>query len=81
MGRPLIRNLTAAGLIRGDALPLGIEVDALGRSIDSSGRPVERLFYVRPWLRARDWEATAIAELRACAESTARAVLVELGAG
>ncbi|HKZ75003.1 MAG TPA: FAD/NAD(P)-binding protein [Steroidobacteraceae bacterium] len=77
---PLVRSLIDAGLVRGDTLRLGIDVDAQGRPLDADGRPVEGLYYVGPWLRARDWEATAVAELRACAASTAQALLAGLRA-
>jgi uncharacterized NAD(P)/FAD-binding protein YdhS len=77
----LIRALLDAGLLRRDALRLGIETDEVGRVLDGRGRPVERLYYVGPWLRARDWEATAVAELRTCASVSAKALLAELNAG
>ena len=32
--------------------------------ISRDGTPVDRLYYLGPWLRARDWEATAVPELR-----------------
>ena len=76
----LIRTLLDAGLIRADALRLGIETDEVGRVLDAGGRPVERLYYVGPWLRARDWEATAVAELRACASVSAKVLVAELNA-
>jgi uncharacterized NAD(P)/FAD-binding protein YdhS len=34
--------------------------------------PVDRLYYIGPWLRARDWEATAVPELREHAARLAR---------
>jgi uncharacterized NAD(P)/FAD-binding protein YdhS len=36
------------------------------------GVPVDRLCYLGPWLRARDWEATAVPELREHATGLAR---------
>jgi uncharacterized NAD(P)/FAD-binding protein YdhS len=77
---PLIRALLDAGLMRPDALRLGIETDEVGRVRDADGHAVERLYYVGPWLRARDWEATAVAELRTCASVSAKALLAELHA-
>jgi uncharacterized NAD(P)/FAD-binding protein YdhS len=77
---PLVRTLLDAGLIRPDALRLGIETDEVGRVLDAGGHAVARLYYVGPWLRARDWEATAVAELRTCASATAMALLSELHA-
>ena len=61
---PLVRSLLANGLIRADALSLGIDVAQDGRVISGTGSPTEGLYYLGPWLRARDWEATAVPELR-----------------
>jgi uncharacterized NAD(P)/FAD-binding protein YdhS len=61
---PFIRSLLSNGLVRSDALSLGIDVAEDSRVISRDGHPVDRLFYVGPWLRARDWEATAVPELR-----------------
>ena len=61
---PLLRSLFANGFIRNDALSLGLEVASDGRTIGQDGSPVDSLYYVGPWLRARDWEATAVPELR-----------------
>lgn len=69
---PLIRSLLTNGLIRNDALSLGIEVAEDGRVISQAGQPVDRLYYIGPWLRARDWEATAVPELREYALRLAR---------
>lgn len=71
---PLVQSLLANGLLRTDALDLGIEVADDGRVIDTDGKPVDRLYYLGPWLRARDWEATAVPELR----EHARALAVRL---
>jgi uncharacterized NAD(P)/FAD-binding protein YdhS len=61
---PLVQSLLANGLIRPDALGLGIDVADDGRPIAGDGQPVDSLYYIGPWLRARDWEATAVPELR-----------------
>lgn len=37
----------------------------------ADGRIVKGLYYVGPWLRARDWEATAVPELRVHAQRLA----------
>ena len=39
-------------------------VDPLGRLLDRQARIVPELYYLGPWLRARDMEATAVHELR-----------------
>jgi uncharacterized NAD(P)/FAD-binding protein YdhS len=59
-----VQSLHAGGLIRADALELGIDIAEDGRVIGGDGVPVDSLWYLGPWLRARDWEATAVPELR-----------------
>jgi len=61
---PLVQASIAAGWIRPDALGLGIDIDVDGRVIARDGTPVDSLHYLGPWLRARDWEAAAVPELR-----------------
>jgi len=73
---PLVQTLLANGLIRSDALSLGIDVAPDGRTVGSHGRPVDRLYYIGPWLRARDWEATAVPELRSHAAALAEMLVV-----
>jgi len=73
---PLLQSLLANGLVRSDALSLGIEVAPDGRTLGSDGRPVDRLYYLGPWLRARDWEATAVPELREHAAALARLLVL-----
>ena len=60
----LIRSLLDSGLIAPDPLELGIRVSAENEVIAADGHVVRGLYYVGPWLRARDWEATAVPELR-----------------
>jgi uncharacterized NAD(P)/FAD-binding protein YdhS len=60
----LIQSLLASGLIAPDPLELGIRATADSEVIAADGRVVKGLYYVGPWLRARDWEATAVPELR-----------------
>ncbi len=69
---PLVKSLLGSGLIRPDAQALGIDVAPDGRVIAAGGQPVEGLYYLGPWLRARDWEATAVPELRAHAAQLAQ---------
>lgn len=71
---PLVQSLLSSGTIRADRLSLGIDVDVDGRPISRDGTPVDRLYYLGPWLRARDWEATAVPELREHATALARAL-------
>jgi uncharacterized NAD(P)/FAD-binding protein YdhS len=60
----LVQSLLASGLITPDRLELGIRVTADSEVVGTDGRIVKGLYYVGPWLRARDWEATAVPELR-----------------
>lgn len=41
-----------------------IQVTADGEVMSADGCIVKGLYYVGPWLRARNWEATAVPELR-----------------
>jgi uncharacterized NAD(P)/FAD-binding protein YdhS len=72
---PLVQSLLSSGIIRADALSLGIDVADDGRPISRDGAPVDRLHYLGPWLRARDWEATAVPELREFAAALARSLV------
>ncbi len=61
---PLFDRLRLQGLVRPDPLGLGIDVGSHGALIDNDGFESPLLYYVGPFLRARDWEATAVPELR-----------------
>src|SRR4029079_7314680 len=61
---PLVQASLAAGWIRPDPLGLGIDIDPDDCVIGRNGAAVDSLHYIGPWLRARDWEATAVPELR-----------------
>ena len=74
---PLVRSLLSAGLIRADELQLGLDVAPDGRVISRAGAPVDSLYYIGPGLRARDWEATAVPELRQHAARLARQLVPE----
>lgn len=60
----LVQSLLSSGLIAPDPLGLGIQVGTEGEVVGADGRIVKGLYYIGPWLRARDWEATAVPELR-----------------
>lgn len=60
----LVQSLLSSGLIAPDPLELGIQATADSEVIGGDSRVVKGLYYVGPWLRARDWEATAVPELR-----------------
>lgn len=76
VGMPLVRQLLSDGLIRCDALGLGIEVSENYEVIDAAGNPIPLLSYIGPLLKARDWEATAVPELREHAWRLAKRLLV-----
>lgn len=61
---PLIVHLEAHGLLCPDPLGLGLEVAPDGALLDAHGQASPMLYYVGPFLKARDWEATAVPELR-----------------
>jgi uncharacterized NAD(P)/FAD-binding protein YdhS len=61
---PLFASLCGQGLLRPDPLGLGIDTSSTGAVLGRDGQPVPTLYYVGPFLRARDWEATAVPELR-----------------
>jgi uncharacterized NAD(P)/FAD-binding protein YdhS len=61
---PLIQSLLSSGLMAPDRLELGVRVTGDSEVLGADGRIVKGLYYIGPWLRARDWEATAVPELR-----------------
>lgn len=61
---PLIAQLRDSGLVVPDALGQGLEVADDYALVGRDGRPSSVLYYVGPFLKARDWEATAVPELR-----------------
>jgi uncharacterized NAD(P)/FAD-binding protein YdhS len=76
----LVAAMLAEGLVQPDALELGLQVDDLGRVIGRDGAAADWLHYVGPLLTARDWEATAIPELRQHAAALAQGLLRQAGA-
>jgi uncharacterized NAD(P)/FAD-binding protein YdhS len=75
---PLFDQLRARGLLRPDALGLGIDTSPTGALIGRDGAESRVLYYVGPFLRARDWEATAVPELRQYARQMADHLLATL---
>lgn len=61
---PLVASLLVDGLLVPDPLELGLLVGPDYGVIDAAGCESPWLRYVGPLLKARDWEATAIPELR-----------------
>jgi uncharacterized NAD(P)/FAD-binding protein YdhS len=64
MDAPLIKSILAQRLARPDALFLGLDVDANGALIDSSGEPSASLYAIGPARKGLLWETTAVPELR-----------------
>lgn len=61
---PLIKYLFAQGLARPDRLFLGLDVDASGALLDSSGVPSSALFALGPARKGALWESMAVPEIR-----------------
>jgi uncharacterized NAD(P)/FAD-binding protein YdhS len=74
----LFQSLQASGLIRCDPLGLGIDTSTDGTVIMRDGSPSPVIYYVGPFLRARDWEATAVPELRRAVRLTVDHLLANL---
>jgi len=68
---PLVEALLRSGLLAQCATGIGVRLDAAGRPLGRSGEPAPGLYYLGPWARARDLEATAVQELRAQAHALA----------
>jgi uncharacterized NAD(P)/FAD-binding protein YdhS len=60
---PLIRRLSERELLTADPLHVGVQADEHGALLDAEGHASDKLFYLGPLLRARDWECTAVPEL------------------
>jgi uncharacterized NAD(P)/FAD-binding protein YdhS len=71
-------SLIDAGLARMDPIGLGLETDPLGRPLARSGRSSGGLWVIGSLRRPALWETTAVPELRAQADSTARECLQAL---
>jgi uncharacterized NAD(P)/FAD-binding protein YdhS len=71
----LFQNLFERGMVRPDALDMGIEVTPDFAVVDHQGRPSDFLFAIGPPLRGTLWETTAVPELRAQAHQVAQALL------
>ncbi len=72
---PLIRSLREAGMIRADALGLGLDSDEDGHVIDGQGAIQPRLFVAGPLRRGMLWENVAVPELAVEAQRLASLLL------
>ena len=63
-GEPLLRDLRARGMIRPDALRIGLEVDAQSRVVDAAGTVAEQLYAIGPMTRGGLCEVVAVPDIR-----------------
>lgn len=75
---PLLKSLRADGLLVPDAFGTGLEIARSGALVDANAIPSDWLYYVGPFLQARDWEATAVPELREYVKSMAGTLISSL---
>lgn len=75
LGSPLIKSLLDQGLIRPDALRLGLEVARDGALIQQDGAPSNWLFSLGPPEKGMLWETTAVPEIRGQAAALAERLL------
>ena len=68
---PLLRGLSAQGVLRADAFGLGVDADAEGRVFDGRGALHDRLFAIGPLAKGALWEVVAAPEIRVQAEELA----------
>ncbi|MCX7564508.1 FAD/NAD(P)-binding protein [Xanthomonadaceae bacterium XH05] len=68
---PLVARLRDAGVVRSDALGLGMDIDEDFVVLDRNGERVTGLYVLGPLLRGRWWEITAVPELRRAAAELA----------
>ncbi len=59
-----VQRMVRDGLVRPDALGLGLDTDAHGAVVDAQGRVQDRLTLVGPLRKGQLWENTAVPELR-----------------
>jgi uncharacterized NAD(P)/FAD-binding protein YdhS len=64
IANPLLRDLLDKGRVRSDVHELGLDVDHLGRVIDSSGGRTDELFAVGPLTKGEAWEIVAVPDIR-----------------
>ena len=69
---PLLQRLIGRGLIRADALSIGIDVDRQGRALTRLGTANNKLFVVGPMTRGAHWEIIAVPDIRVQVWSLAR---------
>jgi uncharacterized NAD(P)/FAD-binding protein YdhS len=68
---PLVRSLLERGLVRPDALRLGLDVSTTCAMLDREGAISRRLFAIGPVTKGAFWEMTAVPDLRRQCEDLA----------
>ena len=74
----LLRDMFGKGLVRADALGLGIDADVHGRAIRADGSTAPGLRVIGTLLRGALWECTALPEIRMLAARLAQEMPVEI---
>lgn len=74
---PLVRNLVGKGLIKNDAVNLGIDAAPDGGTIDKAGKISDNIYTIGTALKGVLWESTAMPEIRAQANRMALSLLNE----
>lgn len=69
---PLVKQLLDAGIIRADALRLGIDTDTYGHVIGADGTAHEHIMAVGPMTRGGLWEVIAVPDIRSQVAAIAR---------
>ncbi len=69
---PLVRRLLKQGLIRPDALRLGLDIDRDGHVMNRDGRPAEHILAIGPMTRGDLWEVVAVPDIRTQVSALAR---------
>ena len=76
---PVLRDLADAGLVRCDALKLGLDVANVAQAVGLGGKPSAGLYVAGPLARGHIGELMGIPEVTAHAEATAAMVLAAIG--
>jgi len=69
---PLLRSLSARGLIRPDPCHIGLDVDVQAQLIGADGQPNPRLLALGPLTRGAFWEIVAVPDIRVQTWAVAR---------
>ncbi len=69
---PVLRAMRERGMLRPDALRIGVDVDQESRAIGADGAASDRLLVLGPMTRGAFWEIVAVPDIRRQAWSVAR---------